>query len=118
MYNGPVGDFTRRIDTQREGKSTTTWYFLEGTEGVVQFMILFSEWRDVPLPADVGYHARTPQYDGQSPMGGCKELGGDTCYYDGSGLLARDLYDKFLAGGQDPEIIWSELKSFYNDTFR
>ena len=115
MYNGPV--FTRKLDTQRGKGSTSTWYLLEGPEGVVQFLILFTKGFD-PIPADVGYHSRTPISGSETPMASCPNLGGDYCYYDGSGLMAQRLYEKFKAAGDDPEVIWRELEAFYNDTFR
>lgn len=115
MYNGRV--LTRKIDTQRGEGSTSTWYILEGAEGAVQFLILFTDGFK-PLPADVGYHARTPVHGHETPMASCPTLDGDYCYYDGSGLLAQDLYAKFKAAGDDPEVIWQELEAFYNDTFR
>jgi len=115
VYNGRV--FTRRIDTEREGGGCTTWYLLEGPEGVVQFMMIFPGSLE-PMPADVGYHSRTPRYEDQQGMGSCPQLGGDYCYYDGSTLLAQELHQKFKDSGDDPEVIWRELEEFYNDTFR
>lgn len=113
-----MGILKREIDSERGKGHTTTWYYLIGDQGIVQFMILFSEGFD-PLPGDLGYHSPEPKYEGQESMG-CpimKKHGfGDMCYYDGSGLLARDVYDKFM-DSQDPEIIWQELEAFYNDTF-
>lgn len=114
-----VAQLKRELESERRGDSTTTWYYLIGDRGIVQFMILFTAGFDV-LPADLGYHSPKPIYETQESMQ-CpvsKKYGfGPDCYYDGSGLMARDLYEKFLAGGEDPEIIWQELEAFYNDTF-
>lgn len=109
--------FTRKIDTERGGGGTTTWYILIGPDGATQFMLLFRKEYAEPMPADLGYHSRIPLYEGMTSMGKCAHLDGDMCYYDGSGLMAQDVYQKFKDGGQDPEIIWQELERFYYDTF-
>jgi len=79
---------------------TCRWYS-RGPEGVIQFVI-YTNWqlpnvrdetraREVhdpmfyifyePMAADIGYHARTPQYEGQEQWAreDCELLGG-TCY--------------------------------------
>jgi hypothetical protein len=98
-------------------------FVLKGDEGATQFLI-FTNWMlphlryghkmvkgflAEPLPADVGYHARVPQYDGQESMGPCEYLDGAPCYYDGSGLQAMALFDRFVAEGE--EAVWEELES-------
>ncbi len=49
-----------------------------------------------PLPADLGYHSPTPQFEGQSNMGDCDILEGGDCYYDGSSLNAERMYKILL----------------------
>ncbi len=66
-----------------------------------------------PQPADLGYHAYVPQYDGQQPIGDHCNLLGGSCYYDGSGLAAQDLYWRFVAEGE--EAVWSTLRERHNE---
>lgn len=63
-----------------------------------------------PMPADLGYHAREPQYDGQTSMGECDILGGD-CFYDGSGLAAEEVFETLVAHGI--EAVWNRLDAEY-----
>lgn len=65
-----------------------------------------------PLPADVGYHALTPQYEGQQERP-CGLTATGKCYYDGSGLAAYDLFDKFVTEGE--EAVWQELERWYEE---
>lgn len=65
-----------------------------------------------PLPADVGYHRATPRYEGQTQSDSpCEFLGGQRCYYDGSGLMAQELFEKFTREGE--EAVWRELEEVY-----
>ena len=104
-------------------------FLLRGREGVVQFL-LFTNWHlphvqkelDAnflanslglvlyhPLPADFGYHAKVPFYDGQQRMD-CQYIEGG-CYYDGSGLDAERFYDILLLEGSDG--VWTALEAYY-----
>lgn len=66
-----------------------------------------------PMPADVGYHALVPQYEGQKSMlSECDWLDGKPCYYDDSTLMARDLFDVLLREGD--EGVWRELEKRYH----
>lgn len=68
-----------------------------------------------PSGYDLGYHARVPQYDGQTPMQNeCEYLGGP-CYYDGSSLAAEELVEGFLNGGDD--WVWNRLEAYYRHRF-
>ena len=104
-------------------------FVLKGPRGAVQFL-LFTNWylpqnrhnafEKVsahilgPLPADVGYHALVPQYDGQEAIEqSCPYLDGAPCYYDGSGLAAQELFDRFVAEGEGA--VWSVLEASYKD---
>lgn len=98
-----------------------------GPKGATQFLI-YTNWmlpqnREVenmvplslaePLPADVGYHAYVPQYEDQNALTqSCEYLGGKPCYYDGSVLQAEELFDEFVANGE--EVIWTRLRKLYD----
>lgn len=112
-------------------------FVLKGEKGAVQF-VLFTNWqlphvteeflgkrigdlldikvRFLPLPADVGYHSLKPMYKGQKPTKNCPYLDGKPCYYDGSGLRAKDVYEILLEKGS--EGVWNELKEYYKETFK
>lgn len=89
-----------------------------------------------PMPADLGYHSKVPLYDGQEPMRTmlrspkfkdgnfepgvwgdpiiCPYLEGDVpCYYDGSGLNARPVYQKMIVEGE--ESVWATLEEYYSE---
>ena len=97
-------------------------FVLKGERGATQF-VLFTNWmlphlrhgdKSVlgficePLPADLGYHARVAQYEGQESRGPCELLDGAPCFYDGSGLQAQVVFDRFVAEGE--EAIWETLE--------
>jgi hypothetical protein len=106
--------------------------FLVGNEdGVVQFL-LFTNWmlkhvqeehREqhgysclmAPIPADLGYHSPTIQYEGQTSVGPCPYLNGRECYYDGSGLNAERIYWLLVEGGD--EAMWKELENYHAELF-
>jgi uncharacterized protein (TIGR02996 family) len=68
-----------------------------------------------PMAADLGYHARVPQYDGQAAIkDGCEYLGGP-CYYDGSGLNAEVVLNVLITKGS--EGVWDYLDKYYHATF-
>lgn len=114
---------------------------LKGPDGAVQFL-LYTNWQlphvakeqdmkilskaglldyvDLhvtyhPMPADLGYHSRKPQFEDQKSMGPCEYCDGADCYYDGSGLNAEPVYLKLLEGGSDA--VWKELENFYRSIF-
>lgn len=106
-------------------------FVLRGPAGAVQFL-LYTNWMlphvekelDVkygthslchPLPADLGYHSPRPMYEGQESQPDCPYLDGKPCYYDGSGLNARRVYDVMVAQGGDA--LWRELEAYYAATF-
>jgi hypothetical protein len=72
-------------------------------------------WMERPMPADLGYHSYTPQYDGQ-PQRKCDVLPEtDHCYYDGSTLMAEPVYHRLLAEGDAG--VWSALEAHYHRLF-
>ena len=108
-------------------------FILKGPLGAVQFMI-GTDWHlpDVqrerrqwqynfdqqydkihPQGWDVGYHSPRPMYCDHKPMKNCYVL--ETCYYDGSSLLAEDWVPQFIAGGT--EWLWPALQQEYQRHF-
>jgi hypothetical protein len=73
--------------------------------------------RFLPLPADLGYHAYEPQYEGQERMGACDILtdAPNGCYYDGSGLRAEGVYERLLREGDAG--VWAALEDEYRSLF-
>jgi len=66
-----------------------------------------------PMGADVGYHAKRPQYEGQHVTSDACDFTNGSCYYDGSGLRADKLAKIFVQFGE--QAIWDELESVYAD---
>jgi hypothetical protein len=67
-----------------------------------------------PSPADIGYHRLTPSYEGQEPLlDSCDLLGGKPCYSDGSGLMAREVFEKLIREGD--AAVWRELEEWYRE---
>ena len=116
------------------GKHGLSIRFLsKGDAGAVQFL-LYTGWlpqyvvpsgigvRDVrdwghcTMPADLGYHSRTPRYDGQEPVQpACEFCDGTPCYYDGSALNASDAMYAFVNGGV--VALWAFLDAYYDAAF-
>jgi hypothetical protein len=68
-----------------------------------------------PIPYDLGYHSPIPLYSGQKPITkDCKFTGG-LCYYDGSTLAAKNIYEILLYHGSDG--VWKELEKFWRNKF-
>jgi hypothetical protein len=95
-------------------------FYVKGLKGAVTFVI-YTGWylpknQQGSLPAamgaDISYHTRSKQYDGQLARENCSYLDGATCYSDGSSLSADELFDKFVAEGED--VVWSTLMEWYN----
>lgn len=69
-----------------------------------------------PLPADIGYHAKIAQYDGQEPTQENCKLTNGVCYYDGSSLYAEELYyDIFVPKGSDA--MFEKMEEIYYERF-
>lgn len=68
-----------------------------------------------PMAVDVGYHSPTPRFEGQQiAIEHCDYIDG-SCYHDGSGLHAEDLFNIMLEGGG--EAMWGHLEEYYMRTF-
>lgn len=112
--------------------SVRMWFILIGEKGAVQWCI-GTDWfpeaarthlskfpaedmDDLRKPRgwDLGYHAKAPQYEGQSPQDKCDCFDGP-CYYDGSSLAADNLIEGFLNGGD--EWVWNRLEAYYASRF-
>lgn len=110
-------------------------FYLIGPKGAIQFMIgttwsapndrehakqfhesaLFRLDPFMPKGWDVGCHAHTPQYEGQTLQdSNCSILKGP-CYYDGSGLYADEWIDDFVLGGTD--WLWPRMEREYRERF-
>lgn len=110
-------------------------FYLIGEKGVIQFVI-YTNWMlphvqeemdtkpllngspymfHKPLPADIGYHSPKPIYEGQEPIHDNYHLIGGECYYDGSGLMAEDVFRIMIEGGSDA--MWADMERRYNDIF-
>jgi|SRR3990167_6115747 len=73
-------------------------------------------WGNNVMPADLGYHSKIPHYEGQEPVdNACEFCGGQSCYYDGSGLNANDAMYALVNGGEDA--LWKFLDSYYQTVF-
>jgi len=94
-----------------------------------------------PTGADLGYHSPKPMYDGHNPCRAilknmkfdkdsgdfipgiygdpliCSYLDNDVpCYYDGSCLAGKDMYEKLIRNGE--EEVWIEMEAYYESTFK
>lgn len=107
------------------------FFILKGPKGAVQFAVTFptylphvelekSSWSYNPriMGFDVGYHAKEPQYEGQTPMENCTLFEGP-CYYDGSSLRAEEWSKEIFAirGAHPEDEIWRRLEVEYQDRF-
>lgn len=73
----------------------------------------FDLWN--PCGADIGYHAREAQYEGQTSMTADCEWVGGPCFYDGSSLRADEFAPTFLEKGDDA--VWEMLREEYDHRF-
>ncbi len=100
-------------------------FILKGDEGAIQFLV-FSGWLPEPklatldkiyppMPADLGYHSKKPNYEGQEPMENeCEYIGGK-CFYDGSGLNAEEPFR--ILCNEGGEALWAYLEKVYESYF-
>lgn len=108
-------------------------FVLKGPAGAVQFVVYTQihlehvakeQWAkrnepyafkmSRPMGVDIGYHAPTPHYEGQTEME-CDLLPGGKCYYDGTSLGAENFMPTFIAGGSDA--VWRMLEEKYHTLF-
>ena len=79
------------------------------------FMRHVDDWGGYTLPTDLGYHAKEPQYEGQTEVSADCEFTGGPCFYDGSGLDAMDGMYALVNGGD--EALWAFLDAYYEHVF-
>ena len=73
-------------------------------------------WGTSIMPADLGYHSKTPRYEGQHKIdNACEFCDGQPCYYDGSGLNANDAMYALVNGGE--VALWAFLDAYYESVF-
>ena len=93
-------------------------FVCKGEDGAVQFLMSSGWYLDLPphppKAFDLGYHSREPITGHETEFDECDILGGK-CYYDGSGLQAEPILEKFLREGE--EAVWEELEEYYQKIF-
>ena len=98
-------------------------FVLKGSEGAVQF-VLYTGWQlpslgnrfTEPMPTDLGYHSLVPHHEDQGVISeSCEWVDGKPCYYDGSTLNARPVFDILVSEGEDG--LWRELEEYYGKVF-
>lgn len=112
--------------------SLSFWMILKGKAGAVQVMFSTALYPIEVMQEksfktdflckktidvwDVGYHARTPQFESQTSMD-CTLLKEKKCYYDGSSIRGNNLGlgELFLEKGEDA--IWEFLLEEYKNRF-
>lgn len=112
--------------------SLTIWFYVHGPKATVQWHVN-TQWYlkanreangdtflkypfepNKPDGWDLGYHADSPQYEGQGyHKCDCRPSG--RCYYDGTSLGAKELEEGFLAGGAD--WVFEKLEKYYDYRF-
>jgi hypothetical protein len=93
-------------------------FYLKGEKGIIQFCI-DTGWNENTnddhicraYAFDVGYHSPIPLYEDQKPMPNCQFY--TPCYYDGSSLYAKDLFDRLIKEGE--KAVWDELQKAYRN---
>jgi len=108
-------------------------FVCKGTYGAVQFL-MWTDWtpqyakpssiglRNFSMgsgsgctPVDLGFHAKSPQYEGQTSHDGCEYCDGEPCFYDGSALNANDAMYALVNGGD--AALWRFLEGYYASVF-
>lgn len=94
----------------------TNWMLPETNERIRREQQLVPRSLIEPLPADLGYHSRIPRRGAARPARkDCPYLDGAPCYYDGSGLNARPVFERLLREGDAG--VWDALEKYYLDVF-
>jgi hypothetical protein len=107
-------------------------FVVKGDDGAVQFLLYTGwtpqhatpsdifvrdcNWSGTPFPADLGYHSKTPHFEGHEPsIESCEFCDGKPCYCDGSILNANDAMYALVNGGEDA--LWEFLDAYYESVF-
>jgi hypothetical protein len=97
---------TGRPVVRRERR--VTWprlsYIVAGERGAVEYVAL------IGFPLAISYHSPRPLDRVRAVP--CDILGGP-CYADGTITGARELCERWLAAGQDEQVIWGALEERY-----
>lgn len=101
------------METELVTGAVTTWFYVIGDKGAVQFMLTLLKTLDMWLPMDLGVHYIEPQWEGQEPDGTCSVVKGN-CYFQPSHKGAVELFDRV---GNDLDVIWIELEALYGLIF-
>lgn len=76
----------------------------------------FFEWfHRAPTGFDLGYHADAPLHEYTTRMEKCPYREAGSCWYDGSGLRADHLLERFMFEGD--AAVWAQLEEDYLDQF-
>ncbi len=98
---------------------STHWYLPQNQQSSFEMLRKYPfDPLELMMPdiTDVGYHARTPQYEEQTPASGDCHLLGNPCYYDGSSLWGNEEWRLgFLHGGTD--WLWPRMEEEYEHRF-
>jgi hypothetical protein len=107
-------------------------FVVKGEDGAVQFLLHTGwipqyatpsligardcTWSGATQPSDLGYHSKTPHFEGHEPsIESCEFCDGKPCYYDGSSLNANDAMYALVNGGEDA--LWEFLDAYYATVF-
>jgi len=112
--------FKRIQNKHKQGKETMIRFILKGDKGAIQFMCIDLTEININLsmaykgfmPADLGYHAKLAQYEGQEARE-CDLFG--KCYYDGSTTRADTPLRIWVDKGEDE--LWKFLEAEYEARF-
>jgi hypothetical protein len=103
----------KQLKSERSKYHDKTWYYLKGTEGVVQYMFFKMRHHDLHV-ADIGIHSKTPLTGESLPFDEhCPVLDGP-CYFICSTKLGEKLYQE---AQEDKDAIWRGLRTLYVSTF-
>ena len=98
-------------------------FLLRGDKGVIQFWIstgwflpqntkAMQDTSMYPMAYDIGRHSYVPRRDDEKPISeNCPYLDGKPCYYDGSSLQAKRIFEIMVSQGG--EAMWDEMESYY-----
>lgn len=92
----------------------TGWYTASAREHLRGFVDRHDK-SGAPTPWDLGYHSKVPRYEHHTSSHKDCEFTGGPCYYDGSGLNAELLMERFLEEGE--AYLWPALEAYYRCTF-
>lgn len=100
-----------------DGQSAQFVWTVSGPDLVVQFVLSFHDHKrgehltdTYAMAWDLGYHCSFQPHE-YSFGNECDLLPGGRCWYDGSSLNAKELFEKVRREGTDT--LWQELEDYY-----